>query len=101
MVSQIRKTLPNGSVFVDHTLSMEGFVVRDNENVAATDYNYLRAMDELAFQLSLITESQTFHRYGLDIEAITSEQLNKSTSTISINVLQAYLLVNVEIFNPT
>ena len=45
--------LPNGSVFVDHTLSMEGFVVRDNENVAATDYNYLRAMDELAFQLSL------------------------------------------------
>ena len=35
---------------------MEGFVVRDNENVSATDYNYLRAMDELAFQLSLITE---------------------------------------------
>jgi hypothetical protein len=80
-ISNSENTLPNGSVFVDHTLSMEGFVVRDNENVSATDYNYLRAMDELAFQLSLITESQTFHRYGLDIEAITSEQLNKSTST--------------------
>ena len=73
-------TLPNGSVFVDHTLSMEGFVVRDNENVSATDYNYLRAMDELAFQLSLILK-QTFHKYGLDVEAITSDQLNKSTST--------------------
>ena len=39
-ISNSENTLPNGSVFVDHTLSMEGFVVRDNENVAATDYNY-------------------------------------------------------------
>ena len=70
-----------GSVFIDHTLSMEGFVVRNNENVSQQDYNYLRAMDELAFQLSLITESQTFHRYGLDVEAITSDQLNNAVST--------------------
>ena len=75
------KTKPNGSVFIDHTLSMEGFVIRDNENNSSQDYNYLRALDELAFQLSLLTEKQTFHKYGLDIEAITSDHLNKSTSS--------------------
>ncbi len=72
---------PSGFVFIDQTLSMEGFVQRNPENNAAQDYNYLRAMDELAFQLSLITENQAFHKYAKDIKPVTSSELNNATSS--------------------
>ena len=35
----------DGFVFIDQTLSMEGFVLRDENNIAEEEYNYLKAMD--------------------------------------------------------
>ena len=57
----------DGFVFIDQTLSMEGFVLRDENNIAEEEYNYLKTMDQLPFQLSLVTSNQAFHKYSLSL----------------------------------
>ena len=71
----------DGFVFIDQTLSMEGFVLRDENNIAEEEYNYLKAMDQLPFQLSLITSNQAFHKYSNGIETISSDELFTATSS--------------------
>ena len=71
----------DGFVFIDQTLSMEGFVLRDENNIAEEEYNYLKAMDQLPFQLSLITSNQAFHKYSNDIETISTDELFTATSS--------------------
>ncbi len=75
------KNKSDGFVFIDQTLSMEGFVLRDENNIAEEEYNYLKAMDQLPFQLSLITSNQAFHKYSNGIETISSDELFAATSS--------------------